>query len=88
VAKNEINRMGIGCVARAYAAGDAGKKGARFVASEQIATGYGYASAQPAVAHLGLGKREACDVVVTLPYGKGEVVRKNVKANQRLVVEP
>lgn len=87
VGKKQINRMGLGCVVRAYAAGEAGKKGAAFVSSEQIATGYGYASAQPAVAHLGLGKRESCDVVVTLPYGKGEVVKKGVKANQKLRIE-
>jgi hypothetical protein len=72
---------------RAYREGDAGKKDAAFIASEQIATGYGYASAQPAVAHLGLGKEKSCDVVVTLPYGKGQVVKKGVKANQRLRIE-
>jgi hypothetical protein len=39
------------------------------------------------MAHLGLGKLEACDVVVTLPYGKGAVVKKGVKANQRVKIE-
>ena len=59
---------------------------ARFVASEQIATSYGYTSAQPPIAHLGLGALAECDVVIELPFGKGKVVKAGVKANQRLRV--
>lgn len=82
-----VNREGIGSMVRAYRAGEALVAGADFVASEQIATGYGYASGQAPVAHLGLGDLEVCDVVVTLPHGKGRIVQRGVKANQRLRIE-
>ena len=78
-----VNRMGIGAVVRAYKAGQAGKASA-LLASEEISTGYGFCSSQPAVAHLGLGKAKTCDLVITLPHGKGRIVRKAVRANQRL----
>jgi hypothetical protein len=82
-----VNRMGIGAMVRAYRPGEGDGPPLKFVASEQIATGYGYSSGQPAIAHLGLGDLTSCDVVVTLPHGKGEIVRRGVKANQRLRVE-
>ena len=78
-----INRMGIGSVVRAYRAGRSGDPKS-LLASEEIATGYGYCSGQPAVAHLGLGAETICDVIVTLPHGKGRIVQRNVKADQRL----
>ena len=77
-----VNRMGIGSMVRAYQTGRAGDSEA-LLASEEIASGYGFCSAQPAVAHLGLGKATTCDLVVTLPHGKGRIVRRNVKVNQR-----
>ena len=46
----------------------------------------GYASGQEALAHIGLGKMNACDVEVVLPHGKGRIERKGVKANQRLTI--
>jgi len=83
-----INRDGIGSMVRAYAPGQALLAGGEdFVASEQITTGYGYASGQAPVAHLGLGERDKCDVVVTLPHGKGRIVRRNVETNRRLVID-
>ncbi len=82
-----INRDGIGCVVRAYPPGKALTPNAELIASEAIATGYGYASGQLPVAHLGLGERSACDVVVTLPQGKGQIIRRNVKANATLRVD-
>jgi len=85
VGSSGVNRMGIGCVARAYRAGRA-KDPAALVASEEIATAYGFCSAPPPVAHLGLGDLARCDIVVTLPHGKGSIVRSNVEANRRLVV--
>jgi len=78
-----VNRMGIGARVGVYRAGTT-----ELLASREIATGYGYASGQPAVAHFGLGPAEACDVEVALPHGKGKTVQKGVKANQRLQVRP
>ena len=45
-----------------------------------------YPAGQPAIAHLGLGEVAVCDVVVTLPHGKGEIIKRNVKADQRLKI--
>lgn len=78
-----INRMGIGAVVRAYRAGHSGDL-KHLLASEELATGYGYCSGQPAVAHLGLAAETTGDLVVTLPHGKGRIARRDVKANQRL----
>jgi hypothetical protein len=82
-----VNRMGIGSRINVYEAGRA-SQAAALVGCREIATGYGYASGQEAVAHFGLGAREAVDVVVILPHGKGTIVRERVKANQRIVVAP
>lgn len=88
VGADGINRDGIGSMVRAYLPGEAlVAGGSGFVASEQIATGYGYASGQVPVAHLGLGDLKTCDVVVTFPYGKGQVVRRGVKTNDRLSID-
>ena len=84
VGSKGVNRMGIGSMVRAYKPGEGDGPPLKFVASEQIATGYGYASGQPAVAHLGLGELTSCDVIVILPHGKGEVIRRGVKANQKI----
>ncbi|MEQ8786420.1 MAG: CRTAC1 family protein [Pirellulaceae bacterium] len=82
-----VNAMGIGSRVEIYEAGRAGEEKARLGARE-IATGFGYASSQEAVAHFGLGGRTECDVVVTLPHGKGRLVREGVKADQRIIVKP
>ena len=75
-----VNRMGIGSRVKVSAGG-------RLLGIQEIATGYGYASAQPAVAHFGLGTADTVDVEVTFPHGKKTVVRKGVKANQRIVIK-
>lgn len=80
-----INRNGIGAVVRAYQVGKSGDQDA-LLSSEEIATGYGYCSGQPAVAHLGLGEEKVCDVIITLPFGKGEITRSNIQVNQRLSI--
>jgi hypothetical protein len=82
----KINRMGIGSEVRAYRAGQAGKAGS-LLASEQIATGYGFCSAQPPVAHLGLGDTTVCDLVITFPHGRGQIVRTNVQADQSFTIQ-
>lgn len=81
-----VNAMGVGSQVALYEAGRAGDPKAR-IGAREIATGYGYASSQEAVAHFGLGDRTLCDVVVTLPHGRGEIVRKAVQADQRITVE-
>ncbi|MCA9267104.1 MAG: CRTAC1 family protein, partial [Planctomycetales bacterium] len=79
------NRMGVGSQVRVYQAGKAGASGA-LLGFQQLTTGYGYASGQPAVCHFGLGDAAAVDVVVRLPGGE-KLVRENVAANQRLHIE-
>lgn len=85
VGGNGVNRMGVGSLVELYEAGKAGVAEAR-IGCREIATGYGYASSQEAIAHFGLGKRTACDIVVTLPHGRGTMIRKSVEADQRIVV--
>lgn len=84
---NGVNAMGIGSRVDLYEAGRAGDDKAR-IGSREIAAGYGYASSQQAIAHFGLGARTECDVIVTLPHGKGRVIRKSVKADQRIAIAP
>ncbi len=79
------NRSGIGSVVRAYRVGEAGDARA-LLASEAIATAEGYTSARPAIAHLGLAGHARCDIVVTLPCGKGKVVRSDVAVDRVLEV--
>jgi hypothetical protein len=74
-----VNRMGIGCRVNVSAGG-------RLLGCREIATGYGYASGQPAYAHFGLGSEETVDVEVIFPHGKGTITRKGVKANTVLTV--
>ncbi|HKB41019.1 MAG TPA: CRTAC1 family protein, partial [Gemmataceae bacterium] len=81
-----VNRMGIGARVKVYAAGKLGQASA-LLGCREIATGYGYASGQPAIAHFGLGKEEKVDVEVILPHGKGTLTRKDVKANQRITIK-
>src|SRR5207245_2311058 len=78
-----VNRQGIGSRVNVYEAGKLGQKGALLRAAE-IAVGYGYASGQEAIVHVGLGTAAACDLEVILPHGKGRLTKTNVKANQRL----
>ena len=82
-----VNRMGIGSRVNLYEAGKAGDPAA-FLACREIATGFGYASSQEAVAHFGMGGTARCDVEVVFPHGKGRVVRRDVPTNQRIVVKP
>lgn len=84
---NGVNAMGIGTRVDVYEAGQGGVENAR-IGSREIATGFGYASSQEAVAHFGLADRTQCDVVVTLPHGKGRLVQKGVPANQRITITP
>lgn len=80
-----VNRMGIGAVVQVYATGKLGDPAA-LLGVQEIATGYGYASGQPAICHFGLGDVASVDVRVTLPNGKS-LMRKGVTADQRLKLE-
>jgi hypothetical protein len=82
----EVNPMGIGSRVEIFESGRAGEAKAR-LGSREIAKGFGYASSQEAVAHFGLGEQTECDVVVTLPHGKGRIVRKAVPVDQRITVK-
>jgi enediyne biosynthesis protein E4 len=84
--KAGVNRMGIGARVNVYSAGKLGEAAA-LLGSRDIGIGYGYCSGQEAVAHFGLGKQEAVDLEVILPHGRGKVVNKNVKSNQRIAVK-
>jgi len=80
-----VNAMGIGTRLHVYPAGKLGDRTA-LIGCREIATGFGYASAQPAMAHFGLGNIEEIDLEIVWPHGKGRTERKAVKANQRIVV--
>jgi len=81
-----VNRMGIGSRVKLYAEGKLGQAAA-LLGCREIATGYGYASGQPAYAHFGLGQARKVDVEVILPHGKGKRTHKGVIANQVLKVK-
>jgi hypothetical protein len=81
-----VNRMGIGSRVSLYTEGKLGQAAA-LLGCREIATGYGYASGQPAYAHFGLGRAKKVDVEVILPHGKGKLTRKSVAANQVLKVK-
>ena len=82
-----VNRMGVGSRVNLYEAGKAGEADA-LLGCREIATGYGYASGQPAIAHFGLGKTTRCDVEVIFPHDKGRLVQSNVEADRRVSVGP
>jgi hypothetical protein len=83
--RDRVNRMGVGAVVRVYAAGRLGQP-AGLLGAREISVAQGWCSGQEAVAHFGLGAVTVVDVQVTLPHGKGTLVRRGVKANQRLTV--
>ena len=83
----EVNTMGIGSRVDIFESGRNLDTDAR-IGSREITTGFGYASSQEPVAHFGLGNRAECDVVVTLPHGKGRIVQKAVKADRRITISP
>ncbi len=84
--KDGVNRMGVGAKVHVYAAGKPGP--ASRIGSREICIGFGYCSGQESVAHFGLGKTERVDLEVELPHGKGKLTKKDVAANQRIVLTP
>lgn len=83
---NQVNRMGIGSRIEAYEAGKLDQPAA-LLAAREMAVGFGYASAQPAVVHLGLGSTKRVDLKVILPHGHGTLTQRDVQVNQRLTLE-
>ena len=79
---DKVNSMGIGAKVQVFAKGNPTKP----VAWREIATGFGYASSQEAVAHFGLGQLQQFDLVITLPHGNGVIRRSKVAANQRITI--
>jgi hypothetical protein len=77
------NRMGIGSKV-AIQDTALGKRPNMIIGYQEIATGYGYASGQPAVCHFGLGDISSVNVTVRLPNGK-TIFRGRVAANQTIV---
>ncbi|WP_206292345.1 CRTAC1 family protein [Humisphaera borealis] len=82
-----VNRMGVGARVLVRAAGDGGIAAKPLLGCREIATGFGYASAQVAEAHFGLGKTEKIDVEVVWPHGKGSTVVRDVAADREIVVK-
>ncbi len=85
-ATGRINRNGIGCMVRAYRPGRAGDPAA-LLATEAITTSTGYCSAQPPIAHLGIGEHDRADIIVTLPHGRGKVKREGIGANRSITID-
>ena len=81
--KIDAPAMGIGTRIKVFKAGTT-----ELLCRQDLSAGYGYASSQTAAAHFGLGREETCDLEATLPHGKGKIVKKGVKADQRLTLKP
>lgn len=82
---NGINSFGIGSRIEIYPAGKSGMP-SELIGCREIASGFGYASCQPAIAHFGLGEIARVDIKVTLPHGKGKLLFTDVAADQRFKV--
>lgn len=82
VVGTRMNRDGIGAEVFVRPAG----RPDELIGYQQISTGYGYASGQPAMAHFGLGDVDRVDVEVRFPGG-GTVTKEDVPGEIRLVVE-
>jgi len=76
-----LNPMGIGATVRAYKAGCAGES-KHLIQRFDIALGTGYSSGEEALAHVGLGDQDTCDVEVT--WGAHKAVERNVPADQAI----
>jgi enediyne biosynthesis protein E4 len=84
VVGKRMNRMGIGAQIHIYATGKLGDAGA-LLGFQEITTGYGYASGQPAIAHFGLGTTNKVDVRITLP-SRTTIDRRDIPSNQLLSI--
>lgn len=78
--------MRIGTRINVYPAGKLGEAKA-LLECKEIGSGYGYASAQPAIAHFGLGSVPDVDLEIIFPHGRGKREQRGIKADQRITVE-
>jgi len=85
IAGRSTNRAGLGAQVRVYRKGKLGDA-ASLLGFQEIGTGFGSASGQPAVAHFGLGEVGEVDLRIRLPDGK-TVDRAGVKAGQLCTLE-
>jgi hypothetical protein len=85
VAGKRMNRMGIGAQIAVYRTG-AMDDASNLLGFQEISTGFGYASGQPAVAHFGLGNERRVDLLITLP-DRTEIRQTDVPADRVLVVK-
>jgi hypothetical protein len=83
--RKTTNRMGIGTKVYVYKAGELNQQ-VGLLGFSEIATGYGFASAQAAVAHFGLGSEARVDVRVVFTDGTSESL-EDVAGNQRVSVQ-
>jgi hypothetical protein len=84
VSGNSFNRMGIGSQIKVYPAGKLGDEKS-LLGFQELTTGYGYASGQPAVCHFGLGAIDKVDLSVRLPNGK-QFEQRGAAVNQSLMI--
>lgn len=83
--RGPVNRMGVGAKVRIYPAGKLGQV-KELLGVREVSVSQGWCSGTEAMVHFGLGGVAEVDLEVTLPHGKGRVVRKGVKVNTRLSV--
>ena len=81
-----FNRQGIGSQVKIYSAGGVGKEQA-LLGYQELTTGYGYASGQPAVCHFGLGSAEKFDLEIRFPNGKTARQEGLSTVNQVITIE-
>lgn len=76
----KMNRMGIGARVSILADG-------KPLTQDHLHMNGGYSGSHPPIAHLGLGTRQAVDVLVSFPGRKEPLLLKDVKVDQRLTVK-
>jgi hypothetical protein len=77
--------MGVGCKIMIYKEGKSGDN-KELIGCNEICLSNGYASGQTAIVHFGLGEISNVDIKIILPHNKGEIIRRNVKSNQLLII--
>lgn len=82
-----VNRQQLGTRIEIYLPGRIGEPAA-LLGCRELCVGFGYASAQPAIAHFGLGPHTTVDVRLVAPHGGSARDLRDVRVNQRLVVQP
>ncbi|MFM7074263.1 MAG: CRTAC1 family protein [Planctomycetota bacterium] len=86
-AARRVNRQRIGTRIELYIPGRIGDPTA-MLGCRELSVGFGYASAQPAIAHFGLGPHTTVDVRFIAPHGGPVRELRDVRADQRIAVLP